>query len=228
MTRSEMRVMLRSRLQEDDGYEDQWTNAKLNGYLSRGLEFMETEMLKYDPEAYMQIDKTSLYAADDGLVPMPMGCITVRAVWIYDSVNSKYVLSARRNKFWIDGIAGKNPDLTDDESDYLWAPFGRWIKYWPERTTTLTDGMKIEYVPTLAMGADTDVPDLHLNLHEGVVYRAQEIALGDTDETNDPAVLDALNKRLSVVVSRIPLYIQPEHGQPAEIEVDIDKEEGWS
>jgi hypothetical protein len=225
-----MRQMLRRRIQEDQGYEEQWTDANLNTYLNLGLQFMETEVLKYMPEAYMQIDQCDLYDADNGLAPVPVGCISVKEVWRYDAdANGNYKKSEKRSNFWIDTYESDVGLTTDDNVTEVWAPFGRWIRYWPQNgTTTVTNGMRIKYVPVLTMGADSDVPDLHLNLHEGAVYRAQQIALADTDETTSPEVMDSLNKNLAIVVGRIPAYIQPEEGDVGEFTVDIDKEDGWT
>ena len=101
MTRVQMRNMLRRRLQEDDGIEEQWTDSQLNDYLNQGLQFMEAEILKYQPEAFTQIDKTDLYADDNGLVPMPVGAITILSCWYYDTANAEYVKMTKQTSLFM-------------------------------------------------------------------------------------------------------------------------------
>lgn len=78
------------------------------------------------------------------------------------------------------------------------------------------------------MGADTDVPDLPLNLHKGIVYAARMDALGDTDEDIDPQTLDTLSKKLSIILDRIPLYYTQSNAEPDVVEPQVDHEEGWT
>ena len=67
---------------------------------------------------------------------------------------------------------------------------GRYIVLVPTPTTALTAGLKLEYVPWLTMGSDSDVPDIDIGLHEGIVYRAEMIALGDTAQEAVKALED--------------------------------------
>lgn len=216
--------MLRRQLQEDTA--SQWSNATLNSYLNLGLQFMQTAVLQHDPEAFFEIDRTDFYDADNGLVPQPVGCIRINKVKVmYDGNDSYLTATWKRN----DVIDQYEEDL--DEADYVdepyWTMKGQWIRIWPEaNATTITDGIELLFVPTLTMGSDADVPLINLHLHEGIVYRAKSIALGDTDEESDPAVLEALDKKLSVVISRIPLYYTS-HGPPGEFELDFDHTLGW-
>jgi len=77
------------------------------------------------------------------------------------------------------------------------------------------------------MGSDSDVPDLPLVLHKGIVYAARMDALGDTDEDVDQNTLDSLAKKLAIILDRIPLYYGMGHSEPDMMEVGIDHEEGW-
>jgi hypothetical protein len=113
-------------------------------------------------------------------------------------------------------------------SNKHWAQKGRWIRVYPTPSAASTGGLRLTFVPTLAMGADTDVPDVPLSMHHGIVLAARLEALGDTDEDVDPGTLDAIGKKLAVILDRIPLYYGQDQGEPELFEVGIDHEEGWS
>jgi hypothetical protein len=214
--------MLRRRLQEATA--KQWSDANLNTYLNLGLQFMQTAVMQVSPEEYLSISTADM-VADDNLIPKPYGMLSIKKLELKYPTDSAYVKATKARNDEIDALV--TADLDAFSSYYRYAPFGRWIKYWPTPSANATAGMKLTWTPTLTMGADSDVPDLHTNLHEGIIYRAQEVALGDTDEITDPGVLASTQKILSVVVSRIPLYYQTAGGEPDEIEVDLDITDGW-
>jgi hypothetical protein len=223
VTRAELRAMLRRQLQEDTA--SQWTDATLNGYLNLGLQFMETSVLQHDMEAFIQVDRTDVLVADEGLVPKPVGHIRTIDVKIKYANDSAYTFATFRRNDQIEDLVEASTSSTVESEPY-WSTYGQWIRYWPLPTATSTDGLELIYVPTLTMGADSDVPLLNTHLHEGIVYRAKAIALGDTDEESDPTVLEALDKRLSVVISRIPLYYATD-GPPPQFDLGVDHEDGW-
>jgi hypothetical protein len=185
---------------------------------------MQTAILQVSPEEFLSISTANM-VADENLIPKPPGMLSIKKVELKYPTDTAYKKATKARNDEIDALVEQ--DLDAYSTYYRYAPFGRWIKYWPTPGSNSSAGMRLTWSPSLTMGADTDVPDLHLNLHEGIIYRAQEIALGDTDEITDPNVLAATQKLLSVVVSRIPLYYQQSGGEPDEFEVDIDKEAGW-
>jgi hypothetical protein len=177
-----MRDMLRSQLQEDTAAI--WTDAKLNNYLNLGLQFMQTAVLAHNPEAFLEIDRTDYYENDDGLVPKPLGCIRIKDVKVKYDGDSAYVFAVKKRNDEIEGyIEAYTSSTMEDEP--IWSNYGNWIRIWPEADADSTDGVELVFVPTLTMGADTDVPHLALHLHEGVVYRAKEIALGGPPDKFD-------------------------------------------
>jgi hypothetical protein len=214
--------MLRRRLQEATA--KQWTDAALNEYLNLGLQFLQTAIMQVKPEEFIYISSANL-VEDDNLIPKPPGLMQIKRVYLMYSGETTYIKAEKWRSDKIEEMV-LDTSLTSD-SDRYYAEEGRWVKIWPTPSAASSAGMKLWWVPTLTMGSDSDVPDVHLNLHEGVVYRAQETALGDTDEITDPNVLRATQQILSVVISRIPLYYQPGGGEPDVIEIDIDVESGW-
>jgi hypothetical protein len=95
---------------------------------------------------------------------------------------------------------------------------GRFFAIYPTPTTAAAGNlMKLEWVPTLSMGSDSDVPDLVTDLHEGIVYRAEMISLGDTAQEAVRGKED-----LAEVVADLPNYYR-KSAVPERIKVDITK-----
>lgn len=222
MNQGSMRSMLRRRLQEATA--KQWTDANLNIYLNFGLQFIQTAIMAVKPEEFIYIS-TADHVADDNLIPKPYGLLLIKKIECMYPDDDTYTKVTKDRNDIIDALVEE--DLDAYSTYYRYAELGRWIKIWPTPSANNTAGLRMTWVPSLTMAVDADVPDVHINLHEGIVYRAQEIALGDTDEITDPNVLMAVQKILSVVVLRIPSYYVPSGGEPDEIEVDVDKEAGW-
>jgi len=223
MTRSDMRDMLSRQLQDLDNAA--WSVANKNTYLNLGLQFMQSAVLAVDPEAYIEISTTNLIATGDwpDLYPKPQGLIRIFKVELDYNGDGTYTVAKKlRNDEIVSLRAGNTTQAADG-----WAQFGRWIKIWPSPTVAATNGLRLTFVPSLTMGADADVPDLPTYLHKGIVYAARLDALGDTDEDVDPAVLDAVSKKLAVILDRIPLYFGQDQSEPEQIEIDIDHESGW-
>jgi hypothetical protein len=219
-----MRTMLRRQLQEDTA--SQWSDATLNSYLNLGLQFMETAVLQHQPEAFRQVDRTTFYVADEGLIPKPIGCMRVIDVKVKYPDDTAYTFAVYRRNDQIEEAIDAYESSTMESEPY-WSIYGHWVRVWPEPATDATDGIELIYVPTLTMGADSDVPLLHLHLHEGIVYKAKSVALGDTDEESDPEQMAALDKKLSVCISRIPLYYFSD-GPPPQFDLGLDHEDGWT
>lgn len=172
MTRGQMRTMLRRRLQEVTAA--QWTDATLNTYLGLGLYYMEGVVLKIDPEAFIYTDtQDSVVSQSDYPIPANF----MYEVGVYRLVSGEYI--------WMDKIPMTN--IRRNTSTEYTNPYdtgygrrGRYIVVYPTPSVATGDYLKVEYVPWLSMGDDDDVPDLSIGLHEGIVYRAEMIALGDT------------------------------------------------
>src|SRR3990167_3383536 len=217
-----MREMLQRQLQDTGAAT--FSTANLNDYLNMGLQFMESAILAGDPEAFLEISTTNLVTSGDypELYPKPIGLITVMKVEV-DEDGSGYAIASKYDNWQLDDFLRDGTSVTTP----CWADKGRWIRIYPVPTVAVADGIRLTFVPTLTMGADTDVPDLPLALHRGIVYAARIDALGDTDEDMDAATLDTLTKKLAIILDRIPMYYGQSHSEPDVIQVGIDHEDGW-
>jgi len=218
-----MRALLERQLQDTGNAV--FSDANLNTYLNFGLQFMQSSIMQVDPEAFLEIATTNLISTGDWpmLYPKPQGLIRVMKVEIQEAGESSYTRAYKRRNDQIDDFVAGNTTTTQKH----WAQKGRWIRIYPTPSAASTDGLRLTFVPSLTMGADTDVPDLPLHLHKGIVYAARLDALGDTDEDVDPQTLDTLGKKIAVILDRIPLYYGQDHGEPEFFEVGIDAEDGW-
>lgn len=218
-----MRDMLERQLQDDSN--QVFTVANLNTYLNFGLQFMQTAVLQHDPEAFIEISTAPTTASGtyDELYAKPQGLLSVVKVELDLDGDGTYVLAEKRRNDQLD-LFEKGTVTTSLEH---WAPKGRWIRVYPVPTSVVATGIRLTFVPTLTMGDDADVPDLHLHLHKGIVYAARMDALADTDEDTDPQTLDTLTKKIAIILDRIPLYYSAGHGEPDRFEVDVDHTDGW-
>ncbi len=223
MTRNEMRTILARHLQDPN--DTIWSEAVKNTYLGLGLQFMQSSIMQFAPEAFQEVSTTNLISTGDWpmLYPKPQGLLKVIKVEVQESGEDDYSQAFKRRNDQIDQFVLGN----EATSLKHWAQKGRWVRIYPTPSAASTDGLRLTFVPTLAMGADTYVPDIPLMLHKGIILMARLEALGDTDEDVDQATLDAIGKRLSVVLERIPLYYGQDHGEPEVFEVGIDHLEGW-
>lgn len=200
-TRNQLRTMLKRRLQ--DTANAQWSDAVLNDYLNFGYQYMEKRILEVDPMAFIYTDTASLTNAVPDY-PMPANSMWEVGVYI-KGAGGDYAWLDYIELPWIQAGGSANWDSNPFTSGY--SRKGRYLVIYPTPTSTIATGLKLEYVPWLTMGSDTDVPELDVGLHEGIVYRAEEIALGDTAQEAVKARED-----LSQMVTDISRYYRRRGG----------------
>ena len=201
-TRTQLRAMLQRRLQ--DTANSQWTDAVLNDYLNHGLQYMQKRILEVDPMAFVYTDTATLTSSVSDY-PMPSNSMWEVGVFIRESAGGEYTWLDRIERPWLQAGGSANWQANPFPSGY--ARKGRYIVIHPTPTLTIATGLKLEYVPWLTMGSDADVPEVDIGLHEGIVYRAEEIALGDTAQEAIKAKED-----LGQVVTDISRYYRRSGG----------------
>jgi hypothetical protein len=205
--------MLRRQLQEVTAAK--WTDATLNLYLNLGLQFVQRRIMAINPEFVIYTDYTNVVSAQASY-PKPIGTkFECNLYYKSSSTATSYTKLSRIPYLDIAEFLHANVSPVNLESAY--AIKGRFIVIWPTPTSNVTDGLKLEYVPTLSMGADADVPyDIVTDLHEAIVYRAGMIALRDTDEPGDLFSIE-----LKAALEDLPVYYRVS-AKPARIEMDVD------
>jgi hypothetical protein len=165
---------------------------------------MQKKIMVVDPMAFVYTDTQNLVASEPDY-PMPVNSMFEIGVYLKASATAAYG--------WLDYI--ELPHLQMESGAYHTNPYtsgysrkGRYIVIYPTPSSALAAGIKLEYIPWLTMGADTDVPEIDMGLHEGIAYRAEMIALGDTAQESVKAKED-----LEAVVSDVPLYYRRRGGR---------------
>lgn len=200
MTRGQLRTMLRRQLQEVS--EDQWTDDTLDSYLNMGLHSLQQAIMAVRPEAYLRIDDTDIVNASSdptlALIPKPQGFHHEIRLQKQDSTSSSG---------WTDlGMISytKTRGRVSSGQELKYAHWGRYFLLSPPPSTSVVGGLRLEWVPTLTMAEDTDVPDVPISLHKAIVYYAMKDALGETTEAAKIA-----DGQLQVMLAQIPgFFIQ--------------------
>ena len=201
-TRSQLKSMLQRRLQDTGNA--QWSDSTLNLYLNMGLQFMQKEILKVDPMAFIYEDTANIVSGTTHY-PMPSNSMFEVGVYTREVAGGEYG--------WLDYIelpgiqAGGPANWQSNPFSKGYSRAGRYLVLHPEPALSITAGISLEYVPWLTMGADTDVPEIDTGLQEGIVFRAEEIALGDTAQEAVKAMED-----LAQVMVSIPQYYRRRGG----------------
>ncbi len=171
-TRSQMRTWLRRRLNETTP--DQWSNSALNDYLNEGLKMIQSEIEKVDDEAFVYEDTADTITSTQ-IYPMPVNLKRLLKLGYKSTSSASSFTELNQITNW-----RKIADPDAGQSDLVYAMYGRYIYIKPSPASAVSAGLKVWYVPVLAMGADADVPDVVLDLHMAIVLAAQLIAFGDS------------------------------------------------
>lgn len=194
--------MLQRRLQ--DSGNAQWSDDTLNAYLNYGLTFMQKEIMKLDPMAFLYSDTANLTATS--YYPMPANSMFEVGVYTRSTPTGTWRWEDFIELPWIQAGGSDNWDANPYSHGY--SRWGRYLYIYPTPVVAVTSGLRLEYVPWLTMGADADQPEIDTGLQEGIVFRAEEIALGDTAQEAVKAKED-----LAQVLVSLPMYYRRKGGQ---------------
>lgn len=210
-----MRALLRRLLMEDS--EDNWTDAELNALLNLSLQSWQDYILVVQPEAFLQWDYADI-TSGERFYPKPVGMryeieLGVKStaaatdyapltVHSYDAIRHGVVGTRRESDI----------DPIPTEPNQLYAHAGKYFFLGWAPSDTISQGLECCYVQHLTMGADSDVPDLAIGLHYGVVLEGAIMALRETPE--DTARLEKDRDRL---VDKIALYYRKSAAGPSQV-----------
>ncbi len=191
MNRSTMRTLLRRRLNESTA--DNWQDADLNELLNAGLHLVQKEVLKVDPLAFIHWSKDDIVSGQS-YYPKPQGFWHEIEIAQLDADHPQGYKPMKKQDYNVarELAAG---------STEVYCHVGRYFAIFPAPSTSVVDGLQIQWTPTLSMAVDTDVPDLHFALHMAVVLMAQKYALGETGDDQR-----RVKEELVELLSDIPGY----------------------
>lgn len=191
MIRGDMRTLLRKRLNEDT--EDNWTDQELNRLLDIGLQQVQKEILKVDPQKFLYTWVADI-VANQVYYQKPAG------IWVELAIaklsDGRYVPMDYRD--WDDAFEAVG---TTEASTTRYSIEGDYYMLSPAPTVSITNGLKVVGIPTLVMATDNSVPKVNVGLHMAIVAWSQLLALG---ETGDPE--DKVKDNLKELLGDIPLY----------------------
>lgn len=194
MTRATLRELLRRQVNEVDP--DDWDDTQLNDLLNYGAHQVQKEILKVDKLAFMFRDLRHIDANED-LVDKPQGMWYEWRLEKKDASTGVYKRMRRKDYTTVRDVV----ELPTDDQGTVYSNIGRWFALTPTPTVSITNGLRIWYMPTLDMSDDTDVSPIHQALHPAIVLEAKLLAMGETSEAATP-VLEAL----AHYVADIPAY----------------------
>lgn len=209
MTRSQMRDLLRRRVQEKTA--DQWQDADLNSLLDIGLHRTQLVIKRVHPDFALNRAVSDLKGpatVNNDLYDFPPGFISEYLVEMLDT-DGKYKKVGRINfRDSVDRLTG----------DTKYSRTGKWIRISPAPTADLAAGLRIWFVPTLTMASDNDVPDIPIVLHEGPIIWANRLAIGERGQTSKDLQQDWIEFTALVLESYNVTDADPQY-----LSIDLDK-----
>lgn len=169
-----MRTLLRRRLQESTA--DQWQDSDLNDLLNLGLHEIQKRVVAVDPFFLVYIDEADSVGSQD-LYKKPVGFWYEFSLEVKDSAAGEYKRIKREDD--------PEVQLSGNATVQTYSHFGQYFRIKPAPAVNLVDGIRLSYMPTLEMAADSDVPDIHLALHMAAVVAAQMVTMGELGVARD-------------------------------------------
>lgn len=195
-----MRRILRRRKNDADAVT--WSDDDLNEVLAFGLYSLQNEIMKVDPH-FVVSRATAQLTDGQRRYPKPEGMWLEISLGIADTAEPTGYRYLDRKDYGavLRRRSGEDP---------IYSHYGDYFEIAPEPATTIAAGLEVNYVPTLTMALDTDVPRCHIALQPAVVFWADLFLGGESKE--DPARTEGMLNRL---VNMIPQFYY-RHGQKAE------------
>lgn len=204
-----MRTLLR-RFLNDTG-KDVWDDPELNVLLNLGLADVQGFIEATEPDAFQYIDRADI-TVNERFYPKPLGITSEREL-AYSSAPA----SVEHSKLT---LATYEMIQRGEAGDLAYAHFGAYFYLSWKPPATIVDGLQVVWHPTLAMGADSDSPEVHHRLHYAIVLMAAIKALRET-----PDEAKSFKEDLAIEVQKIPtLYLK---SAAANLPILIDMDQRW-
>lgn len=210
MTRAQMAARLQRRLQ--DTTDEQWDAAARNELLNDGLREIQKRVILIDPYFLIYVDRADVVNGE-ARIKKPVGFLYEFKLERKTSATGDYSKMTRLDD--VDASVRASNSTAN-----IYSHDGQYFKLSPTPSASVASGLQLTWMPTLAMAADTDVPDLHIALHFAVVLAAQVIALGDTGVARESVAAELESQAGPEVISRYyhrtaadPDYIQIDSGR---------------
>jgi hypothetical protein len=197
-----MRTLLRRRLKDQAVIN--WDDGELNTMLNEGSSWVQKEIVKADPAAFVVITHQHIQAGVNRY-PKPQGIWSLIDVARKNSTTGVYSsLGAPVDVRTVRGLqAGAASTVT------RYAILGNEIMIGPTPTAALNDGLEWTWVQSATMSEDDDVSPIHIALHNAIVLRAHILLMAETNSSEAAE----LRKQLQEEMEDIPTYYRRTAGQ---------------
>jgi len=189
-----MRALLRRRLQ-DTAATPELSDANLNELLNLALLDIQEAVLAVDPGAFVSVD-TFDQAASQERYDKPPGFLYEYELAILDASKAAGWRPLIRQSY-------QESRLRVSGATVAYSSLGRFFYLSPIPSASVNEGLRLTWVYSLSMNADSDVPLLVLPLHDAVVDAAMAKALSETSELE---AMDRANARVARKLERLPTY----------------------
>lgn len=217
-TRASIREHLRRRLQEITPAK--WSDATLNIYINQGYQYTQGVVQLVEPLAFGHYEDAIDMEANKRLYPLPVNCLTPVRLQMKTTATGQY---KDIDFVWYEDLLPVvgTTSTQRDSSEPVWGLEGVYLFLDPEwGGTTITEGLRLTYVPALAMGSDSDVPETPQNTHFMIVLFSHLCALADVARDSDDRKAVAEEAALEVRHFLSHWHRQlPAHGQPPSFRV---------
>ena len=195
-----MREMLKVLLQEPAGDEtDQWTIPQLNQLLNRALLWVQMKVVRINPGAFLSID-TQAIVSGTNIYAFPVGAVAIRK--IIRTRDGKRLM--RQPEGYMDVTygpsvgTGLSTGVVSGRDPLDWCPFGRYARVGPVPNEALLNGLSFQYIPSLTMAVDANVPAITEGLHDAIVNKAWCLGIRpNADISQKAAALKSLEDSLA-------------------------------
>lgn len=212
MTLAQLRTMVRRRLQEDVA--DQWSDSELNDLINVALQRMQTAIMRVHPEAFISIATANVVVGSTlqaRFYSLPPGFWYETMLELLGT-DGEYAKLERKSY--------REARAADEGSDAFYARHGQYFVLAPAPAAAVTNGLRVTFVPTLSLSADTDVPAIPVGLHAGIVLWAHLFALPESGEAE---AQESVRRDLKALTDEIPLVYLESASDPAYLVPDIQK-----
>lgn len=193
LTLAQARTLLRRRLQEPTTV--QWTDAELTSLINLGVSDVQKVIQGPDPDAYITSADQNI-VADQADYDLPTGAWWPVQVGVLDDDGDMVDLGDP-----ITLVEAIEP--SDSTSETRWVRYGRKIRLSPTPTESVTNGLRVYFIQSLAASVEGDALPVPDPLHGLVVLYAEKWALGETGEA-----ADAVHKEIDREEARIPMWLR--------------------
>jgi len=225
MIRSTIRTLLRRQIMEVTV--SQWSDAVLNDLINVAYHVSQKEIMKVDPEAFLEWVRRDLTVADGSFYPRPEGSWWPNQVRMKNQGSSRYEMLQFKPfdeaETWGIDSSGKPTGDAADPAGHVWARRGNYVCIFPAPTATITAGLELIHVPTLILAVDTDIPAVPLGVHIAIVYIAKVLALGETYQ-NFERDLGTIER----ILGDLSAYYAPTGGQHYTFQPSVIKPIGYA